>query len=118
MMPDAESWNRCVERYAPLDAWYDVLPDAPSFEGIAVHCERHEGYEGPFRVRLTPSATWRPYGIYIEINDHYQLARDEEGNEYEQLSQAAIAILNQQWDPAQERANDVCERLLSRTDGQ
>lgn len=75
-MPNEGEWNAVGDRLAPKDDWKRVL-HKPGMKSIIVQGERTDGRLGFLRVRVEPSNLVRPFGVFVEVNDHYEVADPE-----------------------------------------
>ena len=72
-MPSEAAWNEVGDRLTPKDDWNRVL-DKPGMKSVIIQGERTDGRKGFVRVRVGPSNQVIPYGVFLEVNDHFQIA--------------------------------------------
>jgi hypothetical protein len=105
-MSSEDAWHTVGHRLAPKEVWKGLL-DEPGMLDITMEGKRPDKRPGSINVKVQPSKKIVP-GIYITVNDHYQLALEEElirdVNE-------AKTILQKQWSPFMENARKIAKGL-------
>lgn len=104
-------WHALGDSLAPKGPWKGALSGPrdgglPGLLSLTMEGSR-EGSEARYlRVKVEPSVKVRP-GIYVETNEHYEIADDEP-------SSRLLAFLKSSWADALNYALDVAQRLVSR----
>jgi hypothetical protein len=70
---------------------------------------RDDDIPGYFNVEIGPSTEVGPNGVFLGVNDHYQLAPPEEPIAAEEL----LPVLESRWEQARSRANDAARLILT-----
>jgi hypothetical protein len=105
-----DRWHEIGDALVPKDVWTGVL-EAPGLRTLIVEGVRPDDYEGYIRANIEPSIRVSP-GIYIAVNDHFQL-QDEQSKDSEVLdSGQAVAVLESQWDSILERVPQIVDTVL------
>ena len=71
-----KAWHKIGHTLAPKSTWSPILKD-PGLLTMTVQGQRDDEREGFVNVKVEPSVKIQ-HGIYIDVNDHYQLAPDGE----------------------------------------
>ena len=82
------AWHGVGHRLAPKQDWEDVLEE-PGMSSLTMQGKRPDHLEGYIRVKVEPSAQVK-YGVYVNVNDHYQL---KSGDETSAGTREAMGIL-------------------------
>jgi hypothetical protein len=102
-----EAWHAFGHKLAPKEIWNDIL-DKPGTRSLIIQGVRPDDYQGSVIVQVEPSVRIQDgVGIYIGINDHFQLDAMDKGTG-EDMRQ----VLEDAWEPAGERSRTVVERIL------
>lgn len=102
---DKAGYINIGKRLAPFDNWEGILSDPRLLQLEMTDQPRNDGFSGQYTVSITPSVLIRPYGVTININDHF----DEVGNV--SGSGAIIEILNRSWQTSLNRAGKTYTKL-------
>jgi hypothetical protein len=109
-MRDEDAWHRVGNRLTPKDVWEDVMT-TPGMRSLTLEDVRPDDSQGFIHVRFEPSYSI-PYGLFVGVNDHYQVAPADA--EFVDLVPAA-AITNrvaEEWIDARERAATYADVAL------
>jgi hypothetical protein len=68
----AEAWHALGNRLVPKEPW-DNLLEKPGMRSLTVEGVRPDGRKGYIRVRVEPSVKVLPHGVYVAVNDHYEV---------------------------------------------
>lgn len=71
-----KAWHQIGHTLAPKSTWSPILVN-PGLLTMTVQGQRDDEREGYVNIKVEPSVKIQ-HGIYIEVNDHYQLASDGE----------------------------------------
>lgn len=107
LLGSEEKWHQVGHKLAPKDLWNSILAK-PGMESLTIQGVRPDKYEGYINVKVEPSRRHRP-GVFIEINDHYQLATTEE---IQPGTDTLLSILNSNWQESMERGNTISQSIL------
>lgn len=102
-----EKWHGLGHKLAPKDVWDKILIK-PGLSSLAIKGERSDEYKGNITVRTEPSSRVRPHGVYISVNDHYEL--EESHNELG--CNAILEILETNWKNSCDRARTITDTIL------
>jgi hypothetical protein len=116
----ADSWNDFGDKFLPKELWEGVIPEGPwvkrpdgqrvGLRSMMVEVARDETRPGGIlRIEVGPSVHVLPYGVYVSLNDHFQVAKAEgirgSAGEYGQ-------ILDQQWSKVRETQSEIVDRMI------
>jgi hypothetical protein len=104
-----DRWHEIGDALVPKDVWSTVL-DAPGLRALTVEGVRTDNYAGYIRANVEPSVRVHP-GIYIGVNDHFQLDEDSKDSGVLDSSQA-VSVLESEWDGILERAPRIIDTVL------
>jgi hypothetical protein len=104
--PSEEAWHAFGHKLAPKDIWNDVMSN-PGTRAVVIQGARPDKAVGHVFATVEPSIRVQP-GIYININDHYQLDQMGSSN-----ASAMADVLITNWEPSFGRAQTIVDRLLS-----
>lgn len=104
--PSEDTWHEVGDRLAPKGDWESILKN-PGMLSLTVQGKRPDGFEGYIQVKVEPSRKAHP-GVFIEVNDHFQLAS---GDEIPPGTSKAIKIISSQWISSMSRALQVAESI-------
>jgi len=107
-LPKKEMYYDFGNVLAPLKNWDNFIHD-PRLLQLEIHEEtRIDGLNGYYRVKINPSEQKlsTPYGISININDHFSLKDGDSGRRGEILE-----ILKKRWKSSSARADSVTEEI-------
>jgi hypothetical protein len=107
----ADALNSLGYRLVPKENWTAIL-ETPAMQTLTVQGARPDDYEGYIRVKVEPSVRVEN-GVYLEINDHYQLVPPNETGV--EAAGKLIGLLSSNWKSSRERAQRIIEGVL---DGQ
>ena len=93
---------------APNKKWQTVLQD-PNMASLVVHGGRKDELPGFIGVRVEPSSKV-PSGIFIEVNDHYELTN---GTNTALSSLRMLELLAKQWSKSLERSLTIAEKITA-----
>lgn len=114
------AWHEFGDQFLPKDFWEPLFEDGdwrPRPDGkhvgmrvMTVEVYRDDGdVPGFVRIELAPSVRVTPNGVYIGINDHYQLttAGEDRGTAID-----ATNVLSNCWNAARDLENRLVSQLL------
>lgn len=103
-MHSEEEWHILGHELAPKEKYWTPVLEKPGMRSLIIHGLRPDGYKGYIEVRVEPtskSSKVQP-GIYISINDHYEINKD--------LS--CIDILKINWVDSKKRAEKIIKHIV------
>lgn len=106
-LPDEKSYHQLGDRLAPKDDWRNVL-DTPRLASLNMQGEREDGYTGFVRVKVEPSSQVGPWGIFVEVNDHYETPDAEAAKGCAEL----IGLLEQVWNQSIARSEAIAHKMI------
>jgi hypothetical protein len=69
---------------------------------------RLDGNKGYIHVRVEPSLVVRPFGVYVQTNDHFDLTDGDRMAD----GQRAAELVVEHWEGALGKANDVVRKIM------
>jgi hypothetical protein len=103
-----EEWHSVGHRLAPKHDWEEVL-EKPGMRSLTIEGRRPDRLEGYIRVKVEPSSRV-DRGIFVEINDHYQLKSDDETP---LGTHEAARILTEHWMDSMQRSISIAQKIAS-----
>jgi len=100
-MDSEDAWHDIGHRVTPKEIWNKVLKK-PGLRSLTIQGERPDDHKGRIAVRIEPSNRVR-YGIFININDHYELQDPESVLGCE----AIIDMLESEWKASVTRSQQI-----------
>lgn len=101
-----EAWHAVGDRLAPKQDWSGILKE-PGLRSLTMQGRRPDSYSGYIGVKVQPSNRV-DLGIYIEVNDHYQLTSD---SNTPAGKSDVFTILSEDWQDSMKRGVDIATRL-------
>jgi hypothetical protein len=86
--------------------WCGVL-EKPGLKSLSMEGHRPDEFIGRITVKVEPSQRTE-YGVYVNINDHYEIKDKETSMGCEEL----IDILESSWDKSIARSEKIAKRVL------
>jgi hypothetical protein len=114
------AFDHVGDTLAPKDFWGDfllengervggmrtlIMEQAKSKEG---HLQRLDGSPGYVRVRIDPSVQILPYGIFVQVNDHFDLVDGEKLSDGQRTSDLVV----DKWEPIIEAAEQIVDKIM------
>jgi hypothetical protein len=96
------------DRLAPKEHWKSLL-DEPGLSALTMQGKRRDDRAGYVQVQVQPSTLVKP-GIYVTVNDHYQLVAGEEP--LRNVTEPEV-ILKGEWTSFINRANGISKSLVA-----
>ncbi|MBN2497432.1 MAG: hypothetical protein JXR96_22765 [Deltaproteobacteria bacterium] len=106
-MPSEDEWNAVGDRLVPKDGWKRVL-ERPGMESITIQGARTDGRLGFVRVRVEPSRHVQPFGVFVEVNDHYEVTDPETVEGCRELVDTMVDV----WSESLERAEQIARTMV------
>ena len=100
-------WHQLGHRLAPKEPWAGLL-EKPGMRRIQMQGIRADNYKGSISVAVEPSLTTKPFGAYIEVNDHFDNDAEEKGNQCDRM----MEILAESWQTCLERSFRIMQTLV------
>ena len=101
-----QTWHAVGHRLAPKEMWCGVL-EKPGLKSLSMEGHRPDEFIGRITVKVEPSQRTE-YGVYVNINDHYEIKDKETSMGCEEL----IDILESSWDKSIARSEKTAKRVL------
>lgn len=106
-----KTWHAVGHQLAPKDIWHDVLQQ-PGIKSLIMQGQRPDKRIGSINVKLEPSSRL-PFGIFIEVNDHYELESDSKSlSSIDEL----VEILSANWNESMQRSDTIAYQLAGLED--
>jgi hypothetical protein len=106
-------WNQLGNRFAPKEFWRDFMRH-PGMQSLTIRDVsedgvRLDGLRGWIDVRVEPSGLLHPNGVFLLVNEHFQVeAPDRPENASEMVN-----ALEKAWPSAVDRAMEITKRIES-----
>lgn len=113
-LEDRGTWHAIGNKYAPKEAWNDILID-PGTRALVMEGKRAECDADRIQIRLEPSGQIE-YGVQISTNEHYQLDKEESGQQTPMLRM--LELLNSGWNSFLEYGLRASRALVSQGIGE
>jgi len=106
--PSEDEWHKLGHRLAPKEPWAGLL-EKPGMRRVSMLGQRPDQYRGRITVSVEPSVILKPgFGVYFEVNDHYDNDADEKANECDRM----LEILRACWQTSLDRASHIMLTLM------
>ncbi|MDE3098541.1 MAG: hypothetical protein KGJ88_03630 [Verrucomicrobiota bacterium] len=102
-----DAWHQLGHRLAPKEPWAGLL-EKPGMKRIQMQGVRPDDYKGRISVVVEPSVLVKPFGAYIEVNDHYDNDAEVKADECERM----MKILAASWQISLERSVRIMQTLM------
>jgi hypothetical protein len=103
-----EAWHKIGHRLAPKEPWGGLL-EKPGMRRVSMLGQRPDGYRGNITATVEPSVVLKPgFGVYFEVNDHYDIGGEEKGSECERV----LGILKSCWEASLDRSARIMQQLM------
>lgn len=106
-LPDEAAWHAVGDRLAPKGSWQGVMEE-PGMLQVHMQGKRPGERPGFLRVKIEPSSRVKPYGIMVEVNDHYEVP----GAEGDNGCADQMGILRECWEESIERAEKIARTVI------
>ncbi len=103
------AWHGVGHQLAPKEHWLAVL-SGPGMKSLTMQGKRPDDFKGYILVKVEPSVRATPHGVYISVNDHYELPS---ASERPASAEEAIEILSEQWTDSMQRGLEIAKRIVS-----
>jgi hypothetical protein len=105
--PSENAWHQLGHRLAPKEPWAGLL-EKPGMRRIQVQGVRPDAHKGRIAVAVEPSLKLKPFGAYIEVNDHYDSDPEAKGNECDRM----MEILSASWQTSLDRSMRIMQTIM------
>ena len=105
-MENEEAWHNLGHKLAPKEDWLKVLKN-PGMQRVSIKSARSDEYKGNIIVTVEPSSKIKN-GVYIGINDHYELDVEEGTSATPQL----LNILQNNWESMRQSSLLIPQAIL------
>jgi hypothetical protein len=105
--PGEKEWHALGHRLAPQEPWAGLL-EKPGMRRVQVQGIRPDKHKGWISVAVEPSLKIKPFGAYIEVNDHYDNDSEVKGNECDRM----MDILAASWQTSLDRSLHIMQTLM------
>lgn len=105
--PSEDAWHQLGHRLAPKGPWAGLL-EKPGMRRVQMQGQRPDTYKGRITVAVEPSLKLKPFGAYIEVNDHYENDEETKGNECDRM----MDILVTSWQTSLDRSLCIMQTLM------
>lgn len=106
-LDSAESWHMVGDRLAPKPDWGGIL-DSPGMKSLSMQGLRPDDYSGYVLVKVEPSNQVE-FGIYINVNDHYELTAS---SEIPANKSGVVAILSENWQKSMRNGLYIADKIV------
>jgi len=105
-MSSEKDWHSFGDKLAPKEIWSDILKK-PGTRTLVMEGQRPDECTGFIRVKAEPSIKVK-YGIFININDHYQLQDPQSEKGCDEI----VHILKDNWENSMSCSEEIAQKLL------
>lgn len=102
---EAERVERLWARFAPSDAAQQLMPGT-EVESVQWSADRPDDHAGLLRASVAPSRVLTGSGIFLSLNDHFDLGENGSGAN-------AAELLADEWQASLQRADTLFESILA-----
>jgi hypothetical protein len=102
-----EAWHGVGDRLAPKDFWKPIFTNRPGLRRLDMQGQREGSSAETVHVITEPSARVTPYGLFIQVNEHFDINPDKDS------VSVLVQQLRQHWEQSQRFALDVARQVLS-----
>jgi hypothetical protein len=106
-MSSMAKWHALGNHLVPKGSWEPIL-NKPGTRSLTVEGVRPDDFKGFIRVQFEPSVKVPTNGVYVAVNDHFQL--DTEGSPMPASN--AIEVLETVWADAVARARVIVQHVV------
>jgi hypothetical protein len=106
-----EAWHKVGDQLAPKEIWKDLLAGRPGMRSLLMEGQRSDGLKGYVRVKVEPSLKALPYGVFIQVNDHYGAQKEDKT----QPANEFVEMLQNSWNASLEQAKKIAYTIIERT---
>jgi len=110
-MDTEEEWHAVGDRFIPNEPWAEITGGGRAgLHRLAVQVTR-EGTElamGSTNITVGTSTEAAPNGVFLGINDHFQLSPPDEPT----TAAALLPVLEDEWEPARARAIAIAAHII------
>lgn len=106
-MESEDSWHSIGDKLAPKEVWRPLFETKPGMRSLAVQGKRFGGRGEFVLTTIQPSLRVKPYGVYIETNEHHQVEAGPGSG------LALMSILQDDWTNAIAFGASVADHLFS-----
>ena len=96
------------DRLAPKQDWKEVF-DRPGMKSLTMQGFRTDDYPGFILTKVEPSKKVE-FGVYIEINDHYELISEPDAPTN---IDSLVTILSERWQASMQRGLEIANKIVS-----
>lgn len=108
-----DRWHALGHKLTPKDMWQKIL-EKPGMTSLSIMGNRTDEYKGRILVKVEPSRKVQ-YGVYISINDHYELREKEQ--EPALGCDEIIDILAGSWEASISKSTQIAEKIWEEANG-
>jgi hypothetical protein len=109
-VPSEQYGHSIGDRLAPKGNWGSIL-ERPGMRRLSMEGRRTDHHTGFILVNVEPSVQVE-YGIYIQVNDHYQLGELGEASSGDSAPKARD-VLAAQWSTSMDRGAAIAEHIIA-----
>lgn len=106
LMASEGAWHAIGDKLGPKDRWRNIL-EKPGLASFTMQGIRPDQYKGAINVRVEPSTRIKP-GIFIQVNDHYELKEGES----DQSAEKFLDILEVSWKSSIARSLKIAQTIV------
>lgn len=102
----AKSYVDIGNALVPFKNWEKILKEPRLLKLEMLEDPRNDEYNGLYRVRVAPSELIRPFGVSININDHFNSTTKMNG------ASEIIELISNVWDRSVSKAKNVSNKIF------
>ena len=103
-----EEWHAFGHSLVPQNPWKNIFKDSAMLRlDIVEKYEKGDPLDGRMQVRVEPSRKFK-YGVFININDHYEVSKKEEVVGCSEI----LSAFKENWSKSEKTAMGIVEQLF------
>lgn len=110
-LPNKESWDEVGHKLAPKECWQSILSD-PGMKSISIQGGRDGTKADRVTFQVHPTTSEDGYGVFVKVNQHYDLDIDQSEPTTEQLK-LALHYLRDDFQSLRTYARKSAEAIVS-----
>lgn len=103
-----QAWHAVGDTLTPKEPWSGIL-ERPGMQNVTIQGMRPDDLEGYIRVKVEPSVKVTPYGVYVDVNDHYVLNLDDRDPS---PANQVVSLLSTNWQQSLRRGSKIADSIV------
>lgn len=97
--------NEIGHKLVPKKTLWSAIMSEPGTASVSVQGKHRENSSGILTVRIEPSKKYPSFGVYVNINDHYEIEN--------KTALEMVEVLEKEWRNSMNNSNKIVEQILS-----